>query len=211
LVFKKPSLGCGFLFAGKIIMPQKTEEKFILPKDRPDYIPQKKMPDPIIVKNPPPLASVIEQAQRRNQVNEETDIEEITNPQNVQEQHLEKIARGFIMGTNKISKRRDLRNQLEEQVVGKIGRKGKYLTDKLFELIEGVYVVNSNKSDLTRYYKQPPNLTAIMYALDRVIGKPGQMKTDDSQKQGILTIESIIKRFADGTSVEATKTVEVKS
>src|SRR3990167_9286822 len=83
----------------------------------------------------------------------------------VSEQHLEKMARGFIMGSQTVGRRNEIRELLEEKVTKKIGRKGKYLTDKLFELIEGVYVVDKrggkNGRDI-RYYQVPPNLNAII-------------------------------------------------
>ena|SRR3990167_366824 len=143
-------------------------------------------------------------------IDEETDIEDMVGLQNVQEQHLEKIARGYIMGTNRISKRKDIRDKLEARVVEKIGRKGKYLTDKLFELIEGIYIVSSDKKGAVKYYKQPPNLQAIMYALDRALGKPGSSEKENPEGSGTTTIEQIIKKFADGTTEVTKKVTEVK-
>lgn len=179
-------------------MENKNEEKFILPKDRPGYKPEPWDP-------PIPMAPI----RKDLIIDEETNLEEIDNPESIQEQHLEKIARGYIMGTNRISRRKDIRDKLEAKVVEKIGKKGKYLTDKLFELIEGVYVVSSDKKETVKYYKQPPNLQAIMYALDRALGKPGSAQKEDPEGQGTTTVEQIIKSFADG-SKEETKKVTVK-
>lgn len=97
----------------------------------------------------------------------------------VSEKHVDKIARGYIVGSTAVGKRKDLRMVLEKRVVDTIGKKGKMLVDKLFELIEGVYVVDrvgkTKFGDEIRYYKVPPNLNAIIYALDRVLGKPKQV------------------------------------
>jgi len=97
----------------------------------------------------------------------------------VSDQRIERFARGYFVGKHAIGRRKDVRKVLEDKVVGKIGRKGKYLVDKLFELIEGVSIVEKmntvNGNSEIRYYKTPPNLNAIIYALDRVLGKPKQM------------------------------------
>lgn len=98
----------------------------------------------------------------------------------VSDENVEKIARGFLVGKKAIGRRNDVRKILEDKVVGRIGKKGKWLVDKLFELIEGVKVVEKvnvveGKNTAIRYYKTPPSLNAIIYALDRVLGKPKQM------------------------------------
>jgi len=172
-------------------MEKKNEEKFVLPKDRPGYKPSIR---------DIPIGEIIP--------DEVFDLEDIKT-ESVQEQHLEKIARGYIMGTNRISKRKDIKEKLEARVIEKIGKKGKYLSDKLFELIEGIYIVSSDKGGNIKYYKQPPNLQAIMYALDRVLGKPGSAEKENAESQGTTTVEQIIKSFADGTK-EETKKVTVQ-
>lgn len=114
----------------------------------------------------------------------------------VSEKHLEKVARGYILGTTKFSNQRELRQKLESKVEKKIGAKGKFLVEKLFELIEGVHIVDgrSGKDGKTvRYYQQPPNLQAIIYALDRVLGKPKAVTEHTETKQGIVLVEHIIK------------------
>ncbi len=133
--------------------------------------------------------------------------------EDVSDKNIEKMARGFIMGSQAIGRRKEVRELLEEKVVSRVGKKGKHITDKLFELIEGVYVIDKAKGNGIRYYKVPPNLNAIIYALDRVLGKPGSAKPENEEKQGIRVIESIIKNLADGSvkkTVEIQKTTEVK-
>ena len=131
----------------------------------------------------------------------------------VSDKHLEKMARGFIMGTHAIGKRKEVRELLEEKVTQRIGKKGKYLTDKLFELIEGVYVIDKRggkEGREIRYYQVPPNLNAIIYALDRVLGKPAARDTEDNRdKKGVMIVESIIRNLAGGT-IEHRKSIEVK-
>lgn len=117
----------------------------------------------------------------------------------VSERNIERMARAFIMGTQSIGRRREIRAELEAKVIKKIGRKGKYLSDKLFELIEGVYIIDKkggkNGRDI-RYYHVPPSLNAIIYALDRVLGKPTQHTEHTEEKKGILLVEHIIKNLA---------------
>jgi hypothetical protein len=134
-------------------------------------------------------------------------------PVNVTDKNIEKMARGFIMGTQSIQRRKEVREQLQDKVVKRIGKKGKYLTDKLFELIEGVYVIEGNadgrNSRGIRYYKVPPNLQAIIYALDRVLGKPTIHVEKDEEKKGIKIVESIIKNLA-GDTVKQERSIEIK-
>lgn len=114
----------------------------------------------------------------------------------VSDKHLEKVARGYILGTQKFDNQRALKEKLESRVVKKIGRKGKWLTDKLFELIEGVYIVDKRggkEGTTIKYYQVPPNLQAIIYALDRVLGKPKVVTEYNENKQGMVLVEHIIK------------------
>ena len=109
----------------------------------------------------------------------------------VSEKNVERMARGFIMGSQAIGRRKEGRQQLEDKVIKKIGRKGKYLTDKLFELIEGVYIVDKRGGKdgrEVRYYQVPPNLAAITYALDRVLGKPVARTSTENEEKKSVTI-----------------------
>jgi hypothetical protein len=128
------------------------------------------------------------------------------------EQAVERAARAFVMGSDRQGKHREVRQKLEDRVVKRIGHKGKYLTDKLFELIEGIYVIEKHKVKgipEIRYYKVPPNLQAITYALDRVLGKPTVSTPENEQKKGITIVEKIIKNLA-GDMVETSRSVEIK-
>lgn len=116
--------------------------------------------------------------------------------EDVSDKKIEQMARGFIMGSQAIGRRREIREVLEERVTKRIGRKGKYLTDKLFELIDGIYTVQKESGREIRYYKVPPNLTAIVYALDRVLGKPKQFTEHSEEKRGIMVVEHIIRNLA---------------
>ena len=118
----------------------------------------------------------------------------------VSDKKIEQRARAFIMGSQAIGRRREVREILEDRVVKRIGRKGKYLSDKLFELIDGVYTVSKEDGKQIRYYKVPPNLTAIIYALDRVLGKPTQHTEHVEEKRGVMVIESIIRNLAEPKS-----------
>ena len=124
----------------------------------------------------------------------------------VSSQHIERMARGFIMGTQAIGRRKEIRGMLEERVTKRIGRKGKYLTDKLFELIDGVYTVQKESGKEIRYYRVPPSLPAIIYALDRVLGKPVARTEVSEEKKGVMIVETIIRNLAgDKNSVVESK------
>lgn len=102
----------------------------------------------------------------------------------VSDARMEKVARGYFVGSTAVGRRGDVRKMLEEKVIGRIGKSGKLLVDKLFELVEGVYVVDRTNmvkgKEEIRYYKVPPSLPAIIYALDRVLGKPKQVNLQAS-------------------------------
>lgn len=118
----------------------------------------------------------------------------------VSDKKIEQMARGFIMGSQAIGRRKEIREELEKKVTQKIGKKGKYLTDKLFELIEGVYVVDKRggkNGREVRYYQVPPNLNAIIYALDRVLGKPKQQIEASQESKGIILVEHVIRNLAN--------------
>lgn len=129
----------------------------------------------------------------------------------ISDKNVEKMARGFILGNQAIGKRKEVKQLLEDKVVGRIGKKGKQLTDKLFELVEGIYVVSSMTGEKIKYYKTPPNLNAIIYCLDRVLGKPvTKSESGDRDKKGIAVVESIIKNLA-GETIEMRRSVEIKN
>ena len=66
------------------------------------------------------------------------------------------------------------------------------MVDKLFELIEGVTITTNYNSatGAIKYYKRAPDLQAIVYALDRVLGKPKQVSVQASFSLAKLIIES---------------------
>lgn len=118
----------------------------------------------------------------------------------ISDKKVEQMARGFILGSQAIGRRKEIRENLEERVTKKIGVKGKYLTDKLFELIEGVYIVDKRGGQdgrQIRYYQTPPNLNAIIYALDRVLGKPKQYIDKTEEKKGLILVEHVIRNLAN--------------
>jgi len=129
---------------------------------------------------------------------------------NNQDKHVERIARGYFLGATSFNKKKEIRQQLEDRVVSRIGKRGKLLTDKLFELAQGVYIAEKVGNKVVKYYQVPPSLPAITYMLDRVLGKPTQyVDKGDGAKQGIVVVESIIKNLAGGGTVEVKKSVEI--
>ena len=116
----------------------------------------------------------------------------------VSDERVEKLARGYFVGKSAVGRRRDVRKLLEDRVVGKIGKSGKLLVDKLFELVEGVYIADKidkvgEKVKVVSCYKTPPSLNAIIYALDRVLGKPKQVNI-----QGNFSLSSLLINTTNG-------------
>jgi hypothetical protein len=116
--------------------------------------------------------------------------------QDTTQQLVERMARGYILGTTNHRNNSQIRAKLETQVAKRIGRKGKMIVDKLFELIEGVAVLDRETKNGVMYYKVPPNLQAIIYALDRILGKPTQHTESVEEKRGVIIIENVIKGLA---------------
>jgi hypothetical protein len=117
----------------------------------------------------------------------------------ISDKHIEKMARGFIMGSHAVGQKKEVRELLEKKVTTRIGKKGKWLVDKLFELIEGVYVIDKRggkNGEGIRYYQVPPSLNAIIYALDRVLGKPKTTVETNEEKRGLVLVEHVIKNLA---------------
>lgn len=123
--------------------------------------------------------------------------EDVLEVADISDRNIEKMARGFILGSQAVGRKREIKALLEEKVSKRIGRKGKHLTDKLFELIEGVYILDKSvPGKEIKYYQVPPNLNAIIYALDRVLGKPKQQIESTEEKKGIILVEHVIRNLA---------------
>lgn len=123
--------------------------------------------------------------------------------EDVQARHLERVARGYFLGNTQWNKNKAIKEKLEERVVKKVGSKGKFIVDKLFELINGVYIVEdekinpkTGKIERIKSYREKPDLKAIMYALDRVLGRPTERVESFDENEGIRSIATILKSLA---------------
>lgn len=88
--------------------------------------------------------------------------------------------------------------KIERLVTRKVGAKAKFLLDKALELADGIYMTDEKDPYKTKYYKKAPNLEAIIYLIDRLIGKPvakSEVK-DNSEKKGLATIQNLIVNLA---------------
>ena len=114
----------------------------------------------------------------------------------ISDRNIEKYANGFFVGKQFAGSKEDVRKVLEDKVINKVGKKGKVIVDKLFELINGVFILEKgsgmggNDPRPIRYYKTPPNINAIAYALDRVLGKPKQVNIQGNFSLSKLLVES---------------------
>jgi hypothetical protein len=127
---------------------------------------------------------------------------------NVSPRVIERMARGAILGYTHTGAEKKRRQRLTHKVEMMVAKKGKHLIDKMFELAEGIYLVDKKSDKELRYYQVPPNYAAITYLLDRVMGKPAVNKPDGAEeRRGVTAVEQIIKRLADGTITEERRTI----
>lgn len=93
--------------------------------------------------------------------------------------------------------------KIEGLVQRKIGKRVKWLLDKSFELADGIYTIDARDPDKVKYYKKAPDLDAIIYLIDRLIGKP-TAKTENKnteEKKGVVAIQNMIVQLAGGNLV----------
>lgn len=114
----------------------------------------------------------------------------------VDERYLERVARATIMSLSSSADGSKRRRKLEKMVEKKIGKKSKWLVDKLFELAEGVFIIDKQDPHGIRYYQSLPDREAIKYLLDRLLGRPTERVEDKTDKPGLVLIETIIKQLA---------------
>lgn len=118
--------------------------------------------------------------------------------------YLNRVSRNTILGLDTWHNRRaDKKLRLEAKVERRIEKQSMYLIDKLFELADGVFMVERDKIDAEgntkelKYYKTRPDLQAIQYLLDRIFGKPTQRTEHKSENKGVMVIEHILKNIAE--------------
>ena len=118
------------------------------------------------------------------------------------ENFLKRVAKVNVMRDTKL-RGNDLavkRKKVEEKIDRALLKKTPWLLDKMFELAEGLYILDKHDPGRQiRYYKIIPDRQAIAYLMDRAIGKPKEEGNgNDESKKGLLMVESIIKTLANG-------------
>lgn len=101
----------------------------------------------------------------------------------------------------KTKSKEDIIARVEKMVTRKISVKTKFLIDQAFELAAGIYVLDERDPHKTKYYKKQPQLDAIIYLMDRLLGKP-VAKTENTNlqaKKGVAELQSIIMNLAGAT------------
>ena len=114
---------------------------------------------------------------------------------------LEEVGHGFFLDQDRLKRNEKLGHKLEDAIIKKIAGKHGVMTiaAKLMELIEGVEVLKERKNakgEITHHYvyREKPDLNAIKYALDRVIGTPQkQANKADEDRKNIKAMSDIIK------------------
>lgn len=76
-----------------------------------------------------------------------------------------------------------------ERIRGDIEELAPLLGPSLRELVNGVYVEETDSHGTRRIYRQPPNLGAIQTVIDRVLGKVGDRREITGAGGGPIIIE----------------------
>lgn len=113
-------------------------------------------------------------------------------------EEIDLLAEDFVAGNITTNENKRIRKELESNFIKAVGGKSDFVTGKLFELIDGIYVIdnkNSKEGDI-KYYQRPPSLAAIKLALEMSIGKATARSEHHEEKTGLVTVEHIIKGMA---------------
>lgn len=106
-----------------------------------------------------------------------------------------------LFNAEKSKTKEDLISRVEKMTTKKIALKTKFLIDQAFELAAGIYVLDERDPSKTKYYRKAPQLDAIIYLMDRLLGKPvaRSENTQDKAKKGVAELQSIIMNLAGAT------------
>jgi hypothetical protein len=110
-------------------------------------------------------------------------------PETTLELELEKILFSGAKNNDRVGKVEALLNR-------KIAGKTKWLFEKAIELAEGIWVIKDDDPLKIKYYKRPPDLEAIKYLMDRLLGKPIARVEKKEEKRGVILVEHIIRGLA---------------
>ena len=97
--------------------------------------------------------------------------------------------------------------KVEKLIERKIAGKTTFLLDQALELAAGIFITKEDDPLHIKYYRKPPDLTAIIYLIDRLVGKP-VAKTENKNIQankGIAAVQNIIMNLAAGSSINVNK------
>lgn len=106
----------------------------------------------------------------------------------------------IVESTVKSKNKEELIVRVEKMVQKKIATKTKFLINQAFELAAGIYVLDERDPSKTKYYRKPPQLDAIIYLMDRLLGKP-MVKSENTNlqaKKGVAELQNIIQVLAGG-------------
>ena len=106
----------------------------------------------------------------------------------------------MVAGATRAKNKEELIVRVEKMVQKKIAVKTKFLIDQAFELAAGIYVLDERDPSKTKYYKKQPQLDAIIYLMDRLLGKP-MVKSENTNlqaKKGVAELQNIIQVLAGG-------------
>jgi len=123
-----------------------------------------------------------------------------TKPIDTTDKHLEKLTRATKM-QDYAKKTAAEKNKIQKKVDKAILKRTPFLLDKMFELAEGVYILDKHiPGKMMRYYKTLPDRQAITWLWERALGKTREAEAPGAGselKEGLQAVESIIKTLAD--------------
>lgn len=128
----------------------------------------------------------------------------------LENQIVDKRATDAIIELASTNKHQAYKEKIANKVDRQIGKKATTLVETAMELAQGITVAEEDEEGGVKYYTKAPNLNAIIYLLDRLMGKPVAKQEIKEEKKGIFIIEHMIKQLADKPVVTVPAT-EVKN
>lgn len=135
----------------------------------------------------------------------------------------------FLAGDYLMGDKKRIRDKLEYKIVRNVGRRGTKLLNILEELAEGIWTMQDmpccnnmpvrynermkKNGEFVKYdakvYKKEPNMAAIIYLFNLALGKSTTVDKFDSEREGVKTVEKIIRDMATGKE-QVTREVEIR-
>lgn len=121
-------------------------------------------------------------------------------------QMVEKETRTQVVALTQSARHNSYKEKIAKKVEKRIGEQFETLVDNAMQLAQGITVAEVQEDGGVKAWTEKPNLNAIIYLLDRLMGKPTQRQEIKDDKSGITVIEKMIKQLANG-EIHAKQTI----